>query len=166
MDSEKKEKGKIEMSWEFMGTETYPCRCGVGTISVSTEMDDWNRKRYQKKINCEYCERQEQAKAEEAHKRKELRDGLLHKARVLAESRHLAAWMKLMTGKSKVDAWRFYTGGSGYPSLGTFRKHMKEEGQGKYFQRLFRQDIGTVLTKMGVTDAELDVILSQIDSLD
>lgn len=153
------------MSWEFMGTETLPCKCGAGTISISTEMDDWNRKRYNRTVNCEYCKEQERVKAEEADRQKKLHDDLSHKVRGLAEPRYLDKWTEQMTGKSKVDAWRLYTGGEGYPSLGTFRKHMKEEGQIKYFQRLFRQDIGAALIKMGVSDSEIDAILSQIRSL-
>lgn len=153
------------MSWESMGSETSPCWCGKGTIIFHTEMDDWNRVRHHTEINCEYCKLQQQEKIDAANKRKARRDELYQRAKAMAESRYLQAWVDRYSGMSKVDAWRLYTGGVGYPSLGTFRKHVKEGGLAKYFQRVFSHHFEEALDKMGVVDSEIDKLLTQMDQL-
>lgn len=151
------------MSWESMGSETRPCWCGKGTIVCHTEMDDWNRVRQHTDINCDYCKHLQQEKEDAENKRKAQRDELYQKAKVMAESRYLQEWVDRYADMSKVDAWRLYTGGVGYPSLGTFRKHVKEEGFDKYFQRVFSHRFEEALEKMGVADPEIEELLTQIE---
>lgn len=151
------------MSWESMRPETRPCWCGKGTIIFHTEMDDWNRVRHHTEISCQYCKLQQQEKVEAANKQKARCDELYQRAKAMAESRYLQTWVDRYSGLSKVDAWRLYTGGIGYPSLGTFRKHVKEEGLEKYFQRAFRHRFEEALDKMGVVDSEINKLLTQMD---
>jgi hypothetical protein len=151
------------MSWESMGSETRPCWCGKGTIVCYTEMDDWNRVRQHTDINCEFCKLKQQEKVEASDKLKSRRDDLYQRAKAIAESKYLQTWVDRYSGLSKVDAWRLYTGGVGYPSLGTFRKHVKEEGFAKYFQRVFSHRFEEALDKMGVVDPEIKELLTQME---
>jgi hypothetical protein len=139
--------------------------CGKGTIVHYTEIDDWNRTRYPMEINCEYCKHQQQAKEVTANKRKTLRDELYQRAKTMAESRYLQAWLERYSSLSKVDAWMLYTGGIGYPSLGTFRKHVKEEGLARYFQSIFSHRFEEALDKMGVVDPEIKELLTQMEQV-
>lgn len=151
------------MSYESMGSEIRPCWCGKGTIVFHTEMDDWNRVRHRTVINCEYCSHQQQEKIDAENKRKARRDELYQRAKAMAESRYLQAWVDRYSGMSKVDAWRLYTGGVGYPAIGTFRKHVKDEGLTKYFQRIFSHRFEEALVRMGVSDSEINELLAQMD---
>ncbi len=151
------------MSYESMGTEIRSCWCGKGTIVFDTEMDDWNRVRHRTVINCVYCSRQQQENIDSENKRKARRDELYQRAKTIAESRYQQAWVDRHAGMSKVDAWLLYTGGVGYPSLGTFRKHVKEEGLAKYFRRTFSQGFEEALNKMEVVDPEINEILTQME---
>lgn len=153
------------MSLESMVPETRPCWCGKGTIVFHTEMDDWNRVRHHTEINCKYCKLQQQEKVDAKNKREVRRNKLHQKAKVMAKSRYLQTWVDRYSGMSKVDAWRLYTGGVGYPSLGTFRKHVKEEGIAKYFQRVFSDHFEEALDKMGIVDPEIKELLIQMEQV-
>ncbi|ASS95983.1 hypothetical protein [Peribacillus simplex] len=43
------------MSWEVMTSNDYPCKCGKGTYTYISEMDDWSRSREEYILNCDYC---------------------------------------------------------------------------------------------------------------
>ena len=58
-----------------------------------------------------------------------------------------------------------YTGGVGYPSLGTFRNHVKEEGFAEYFQRVFSHRFEEALDKMGIVDTEINELLAQMEQV-
>lgn len=150
------------MSWESMSPEIRPCRCGRGTIVFHTEMDDWNRVRHHTEIHCEYCKFQQQQEIAAENMRKARCDELYQTAKTLAEYRYLQAWINRYSDMSQVDAWRLYTEGVGYPSLGTFRKHVKEEGLDNYFRRVFRHSFEEALNKMMIVDPEINELLIQM----
>jgi hypothetical protein len=149
------------MSWEQMSADTKPCPCGKGTITYYIDMDDWNRFRHYKKIDCPKCK----AEADEKHRlegeREKKRESLLAKAVQIAEKRYLARWLAMYEGKNKKAAWQLYTGGSGYPALGTFYKHVKFDGTvEQYLRRSFSHDFQKALKQMKVKDREIDELLS------
>lgn len=62
------------MSWEEMDRGDYPCNCGKGTYTKVVEMDDWNRRREKRTINCPECaEKEKTEKIKEAKERERLK---------------------------------------------------------------------------------------------
>lgn len=155
------------MSWEQMSADTKPCPCGKGTITYYMDMDDWNRTRHYKTIDCAKCK----AEADEKHRleveRERKRESLLTRAVKIAEKRYLARWLAMYEGKNKKAAWLLYTGGSGYPALGTFYKHVKFDGSvEQYLRRSFSHDFQKVLKQMKVKDREIDELLAAREKID
>ncbi len=149
------------MSWEKMVPDIKPCSCGKGTITYITEMDDWNRVRNHKEINCPVCREQYRIKDDKDRAKDKKRDGLHFKAKNIAVSRYLDQWLAMFSGLNKKAAWQLYTNGSEYPTLATFYKHVKEEGVLPYMVHHFNADFEKTLDKMGVEDSEIIKLLHQ-----
>jgi len=149
------------MSWEEMCPETKTCWCGNGTITYITEMDDWNRVRHHTQINCPICKEEADKEAAERQRREESRNKLRSEAKSIAEERYLARWLAMYSGLNKREAWKLYTGGSGYPALGTFYKHVREQGLTEYVRWCFSNDFQKALERMGVEDNDIQHLLSE-----
>jgi hypothetical protein len=150
------------MSWEVMGSQTTECHCGKGTMTHVMEMDDWNRTRSSTEIHCPDCSEKAAREAEERRQEEARNDALYSKAKRLATDRYLRKWLDLYSGLTAKAAWQRYTGGSGYPALGTFYKHVKHAGGvAEYMRRCFVTDIEDALRKMSIEDKEIDELLSQ-----
>lgn len=150
------------MSWEIMRTETDPCECGEGTQTFTFETDDWNRTRSSTLIHCPKCREKKQGQIEAEQARENRRDEHLQRARQLAKERYLAPWLALFAGMTKKAAWERYTGGSGYPALGTFYQHVKHFGSlGKHMEWCLTSDLGRSLRVLGVEDKEIDTLLQE-----
>lgn len=84
----------------------YPCRCGKSTYTEIVEMDDWNRRREHRIMNCPECAEQERiAKAEQ--KREEAED----KARLQeldADLKELDAEIKTYFAEHYMEEWLTY----------------------------------------------------------
>lgn len=149
------------MSWEEFSVETRPCGCGNGTVTYRREMDDWNRVRDSTTINCPKCradfENQERLRQQQEAKR----EVLWNKALTIARERYLPRWLEMFAGKSKKETWLLYTGGSGYPALGTFYKHVKPEGVEAYLRGHFSHDFPSALKRMGVEDSDIESLLRE-----
>ena len=153
------------MSWEEMGTDIEPCWCGKGTIKYITEMDDWNRVRTSREINCPECMEKERIRNAEESARENRRIELYHQAKQVAESRYLEQWLGMYEGLNKKEAWELFTGGSGYPSLGTFYKHVKESGVISYMRWYFSNRFENSLKAMGINDSEIVDLLNERDRI-
>jgi len=154
------------MSWDEMGCETRPCPCGTGTVTYRWEMDDWNRTRDSKTINCSKSQADADTEERAAMERERERAALLSRAGELARERYFEAWLNLFSGKSKKKAWLIYTGGRGYPALGTFYKHVRDfEGVEKYLRRSFEHDIDKILRSLRVDDSEVTAMLRAAEKL-
>ena len=116
------------MSWEVVRSETKPCWCGKGAITHALEMDDWSRTRSSHVLDCASCELKQREQEAAQQRRENEKEALYNEARRIAETRYLADWLSGYAGLSKKDAWKRYTGGTGYPSLGTFYKHVQHTG--------------------------------------
>ena len=149
------------MSWETMKTEVKSCWCGKSTITYITKMDDWNRVQNHKKINCLACREQDRVKTEEKNAKEKKRKTLYSKAKDFAVSRYLEQWLGMFSNLNKKEAWQLYTNGTEYPALGTFYKHVKEEGVLPYMERNFKSDFEKILDKMDIQDDEIKVLLHQ-----
>ncbi len=150
------------MSWEIMSAETRPCECGGGTETFTFEMDDWNRTRSFTEIHCPQCQEKKRRELEATERRERRRDELLERAQRLAAERYLPRWQALFAGMTKKAAWERYTGGSGYPALGTFYEHVKHSGSlDKYMEWCLTSDLERSLRVLGVEDKEIDALLQE-----
>jgi hypothetical protein len=154
------------MSWEQMSEETKACPCGKGTITYFMDMDDWNRSRHSRRIDCPTCKAEADKKERLEAEREEKREALLAKALKIAQERYLVRWLTLYAGMNKKAARRLYTGGSGYPALGTFYKHVKYDGGvEQYLRRSFPHDFQKALEQMNVKDADIQELLAARESI-
>jgi hypothetical protein len=153
------------MSWEEFPPEIKPCWCGKSTITYIMEMDGWNRTRTSRIINCQECLEKDLFEEQEKSRKKELREKLHNKAKNLAADRYLDAWIEKFEGLNKKQAWEALSNKSGYPSLGTFYKHTKDEGMLKYIKRQFEQDFEACLEKLGLSDENITSIINERDNI-
>jgi len=150
------------MSWEIMRSETKPCQCGKGTISQILEMDDWNRTRSSTEIHCPDCLQKAAEEAEARRQKESANESLYNNAKKLATDRYLRKWLDLYSGIASKAAWQRYTGGSGYPALGTFYKHVKDAGGVReYMEWRFQSDFESALREMDIEDKDIIELLSQ-----
>ena len=153
------------MSWEKFPPEIKHCWCGNSTITYMMEMDDWNRTRTSRVINCQECQEKYLSEEQEKNRKKELREKLHNKAKSLAADRYLDAWIEKFAGLNKKQAWGLLSTKSGYPSLGTFYKHTKDEGMEKYIKRQFEQDFEACLEKLGINDESITNIINERNNI-
>ena len=150
------------MSWEQISSDTKECRCGKGTVTRITDMDDWNRFRYHTVVNCIYCKEEDDQKNRLRLQTETKKSQLLAQARLLAEDRYYEKWMEIFNSLNKKEIWRVLTGGSGYPSLATFYKHVGLDGQDKYLRDVFRKDFPAALKRLGIQDLEIHDLLDEV----
>jgi hypothetical protein len=149
-----------------MRSEIGPCKCGAGTMTNVMEMDDWNRTRSSTEIHCPACEEKRFREREAYQARESRRAELLRTATQLATDRYLQRWLALFAGMSKKAAWKLYTGGSGYPALGTFYQHVIHSGSlSKYMEWCFPNDLEKSLRIIGAEDKEIETLLKKSKSL-
>lgn len=154
------------MSWEVMSSETVVCRCGKGTVTHVMEMDDWNRVRNHTDIHCPDCRRKAAREADAERRTEAKKEQLYEQAKQLAIKRYMRQWLDGYVGLTSKAAWERYTGGSGYPALGTFYKHVKDAGGvADYMRWRFEGDIEDALKKMAVRDQEILDLLKERKSL-
>jgi hypothetical protein len=73
----------------------------------------------------------------------------------IAQKRYLESWVAPYARLNKKAAWELYTGGSGYPALGTFYKHVKDEGSvEQYLRRSSSNAFQKALKQMKIEDGE------------
>jgi hypothetical protein len=147
------------MSWEEIVPHTLPCPCGKGTMTRHLEMDDWNRTKSWTEIHCEPCRLERERREEREASRKKEKSELHEKAKRLAQERYLGKWLERFQGASKKQAWLLYTGGAGYPALGTFYKHVKEMGLEKYLTHVFSYHFEDALKQLAIADPEINELL-------
>jgi hypothetical protein len=134
----------------------------VGTITYVMEIDDWNRTRSHREIACSVCLEEERQEQEVHALREKRREDLYGKAKDLATKRHLDKWLDLYARVTKKEAWRRYTGGSGYPTLGTFYKHVKDfGGVTEYMRWCFSNHFEEALKALAVKDDDVEALLAE-----
>jgi hypothetical protein len=153
------------MSWEEMVPQTLPCPCGKGSMTRHLEMDDWNRTRQWTEIHCEPCRLERKHRESREAAREQEKSALHEKAKHLAQERYLVKWLARFQGVSKKQAWLMYTGGSGYPALGTFYKHVRDMGIEKYLVHEFSYHFEEALKQMAISDTEINELLEAHERL-
>lgn len=145
-----------------MSVDKSPCACGAGYFEDTYEMDDWNRSRTSRVIHCPSCQAEHDEKMRRHAEDERQREALLSEAKALAEKRHLEPWLAMYAPLNKKKAWELYTGGSGYPALGTFYQHVKHHGSVRDYMRwCFFNDIAAALQKMDIVDVEISQLLER-----
>lgn len=94
------------MSWEEMDRRDYPCNCGKGTYTEVVEMDDWNRRREHRTINCPECAENEKiAKINEAKERDRLKN-LDEEIKTYFREHYMEKWVSYFySAKNKKEIW-------------------------------------------------------------
>ena len=93
------------------------------------------------------------------------REKLHFKAKNIAVSRYLDQWLAMFKNLNKKEAWQLYTNETGYPTLGTFYKHVKDEGVLPHMERNFKSDFENILNIMDIQDSEIKDLLHQKNSI-
>ena len=142
-----------------MNRNVRPCRCGAGSVIIVFEMDDWNRTRENRTIDCDVClenERKETLRIEALRKKKE---ELHQQAICSAKERHLEDWLSRFEGLSKKKVWeKLPKNPWGYPSLGTFYTHSKDLDS--YLTSYFESNTLLILENQ-IHDPEIKAILEK-----
>jgi hypothetical protein len=156
----------LKMSWEVMQTRTSTCDCGAGTETYTFELDDWNRTRSSTEIHCLVCHEKSEEKLEGDLKRQERREWLLQRSQQLASERYSAQWIDLFAGMTKKAAWLRYTGGLGYPTLGTFYQHVNDAGGlNEHLTWCLINDLERSLRILNLEDLEIKELLGEREQL-
>lgn len=132
------------MSWDEIQRYDYPCKCGKGTITYVSEMDDWNRSRSHEIINCPECAAEARATATaKAKAEQEARDRLKELASEIKrdfEERYIEQWITLFAAvRNKKQAWELAKEiGLENRSLNSFYDFNKGSSIADYVLRLAR----------------------------
>jgi hypothetical protein len=154
------------MSWEVMQTRTGPCDCGAGTETYTLEVDDWNRTRNSTEIHCPTCLSKREQEFEADQNREDRRARLLGRAQQLVSDRYCSRWLDLFAGMTKKAAWLRYTGGVGYPALGTFYQHVNDSGGlTEHLVWCLTNDLERSMGVLGIEDAEIKKALKERERL-
>ncbi|MEI3609933.1 hypothetical protein [Pseudogracilibacillus sp. SO10305] len=96
------------MGWDIMSTDTYPCECGKGTYTEVREMDDWNRIRVHRTINCPICKlKAEEIENKLIEERKRL-DTLAREIKSYFKENYIEQWFAYFSAaKSKKAVWEY-----------------------------------------------------------
>ncbi len=171
-----------------MSKDVKPCPCGKGTYTIISEMDDWNRTRDSWEMNCADCKREyllqtetafdsglsyerhfwaRRGNVEKYEKLKQEANKLLKKAYEISETMYLEKWKNTFNGKNKKSVWVAITNnGEHYPSLGTFYKHVKDEGIEKYLESFFKRENSEALKILGISDENISMLRKKAGELE
>lgn len=149
------------MSYEEMSRNSYPCRCGKGTILSILSMDDWNRTTLVEDIQCPRCRKEHEQKQKELARVAQRNKQNQKKAVALAKERYLSRWLETFEGLNKREVWeRLPIKTYGYPALGTFYKHVKYHGTVQaYLTWLFEAEIQYIIPAV-FKDKEIELLLT------
>lgn len=135
------------MSWEEMYRRDYPCKCGKGTYTEVGEMDDWNRTRDYKIINCLEC-----AESEARLK------VLVEEIKAHFEKHYMEDWLSFFaSARNKKEVWALAkkTGVESY-SLSAFYDHNRRSSMEDYVRRLARlYNMLKIIEALNINDSHL-----------
>jgi hypothetical protein len=150
------------MSWEEMYRRDYPCKCGKSTYTEVVEMDDWNRRREYRIINCPECaekERivEEERKREKAERLSRLKE-LIEEINAYFEQRYMKDWINYFSSaRNKKEVWALATklGVESY-SLTSFYQHNKGVSIENYLEGLVKlHNMQAIMKTLDINDSYL-----------
>lgn len=160
------------MSWEEMQRYDYPCKCGKGTITYVSEMDDWNRSRSHEIINCPDCAEKARAAAiAKAKVEKEAQDRLKELVAEIKKDfaeKYMEQWLTFFAAvRNKKQAWELAKEiGVESGSLGSFYDFNKGSSIRDYVLRLSRPyNMKKVIAALEIDDADFSSKVEEALSL-
>ncbi|MCD7032868.1 hypothetical protein LRR81_01410 [Metabacillus sp. GX 13764] len=145
------------MSWEEMYRREYPCSCGKGTYTEVSKMDDWNRRREFRVMNCLICAENERAEEAKIREEREQLNTLAKEIKTYFTENYLQEWLNFFgAAKTKKKAWEIAKEiGVETDSLSSFysRKYYNIE---KYIESLTTYtNIDKIVQVLNIYDNEL-----------
>lgn len=160
--------GRTIMSWEEMYIRDYPCTCGKGTYTEVVEMDDWNRRREHRTINCPECAENEKiAKMKEAKERERSRN-LDEEIKNYFSEHYMEKWLSYFdSAKNKKEIWEIAKGmGIERDSLSSFYSRNKSISMEEYVKNLAVSDnMQKIMQFLNVEDMDLSSKVDEVMKL-
>lgn len=152
------------MSWELMSDEKRICACGKGFVVERHYMDDWNRTREERFVECKYCKEQQ---LKERNRREEMRSAF-DKIVSYFNEKYLDQWIAYFKDKiSKKSIWEtVHSIGLENCSLSTFysdhRSHSIEEMNGYYKSLVKIKNITKIIQILDIKDEVIENELPEL----
>ena len=153
------------MSWEEMYRRDYPCSCGKGTYTEVVEMDDWNRRREHRTINCPECaEIEKQAKINEDKERERLKQ-LDEEIKTYFNERYMEKWHSYFAStKNKKEIWTLAKEmGIERDSLSSFYSRNKSLNMEEYVTNLaVSNNMQKIMQALNIEDMDLSCKVDEV----
>ncbi len=160
--------GRTIMSWEEMYSRDYPCSCGKGTYTEVVEMDNWNRRREHRTINCPECAENEKiAKINEAKEREKLKN-LDEEIKTYFSEHYMEKWLSYFdSAKNKKEIWALAKGrGIEGDSLSSFYSRNKSLSMEEYVKNLaVSNNMQKIMQFLNVEDVDLSCKVDEVMKL-
>jgi signal recognition particle subunit SEC65 len=146
------------MSWEEMYCRDYPCSCGKGTYTEVVEMDDWNRRREHRTINCPECAENEKIAKINEVKEKERLKKLDEEIKTYFRELYMEKWLSYFdSAKNKKEIWTLAKEiGIEKDSLSSFYSRNKSINMEEYVRNLaISNNIQKIMQVLNIGDKDL-----------
>lgn len=150
------------MSWEEMYRRDYPCKCGKKTFTEVVEMDDWNRRRDYRIINCPECAEKARIVAEERKIVKAEEEArlkiLVEEITTHFEKHYMEEWLSFFaSARNKKEVWALANKIKVEShSLSSFYQHNKGVSMESYVRRLARPyNVLKIIELLNINDSHL-----------
>lgn len=150
--------GEMILSWEEINRGTYPCRCGKGTYTIISKMDDWNRTKHSTILNCPECAEQEKLKSIKEAEERELLEKLDNEIKKSFEEKYKDKWiMYFENAKNKKQIWEMARRlGIEENSLSTFYSRNRNINMSDYIMSLANyQHMDKIMSYININDNNL-----------
>lgn len=145
------------MGWDETSRGTYPCNCGKGTYTFIIEMDDWNRYREHRTMNCPVCAEKEKREENNKIEESKLLFKLAEEIRVYFSKKYMdQLFTYFSTAKNKKQTWELAKEiGIERSSISSFYKHFKNIE--KYIEDLANyQNMSNIMKALNIEDVGLN----------
>lgn len=151
------------MGLEVISREEISCMCDEGTIEIVILIGDWpGQSEKRRQLKCSKCHEQDKKRKEAQRVAKEL----TAKAKAIAIDKYSRLWIERFNGHNLKQIREPIKNNYGYPALGTFYKHVKEDGgRDEYLQKAFADKPFERTKELGIKDHQVEELLKEARSL-
>lgn len=157
------------MSWEETSNDKIPCSCGKGTYTILVEMNDWNRTRSKRFINCPDCAEKEKNFRLILNQNSERLEKTAPKLRTYFKEKYMVQWLSYFnSAMTKKDYWEIAKEiGVEDNSLPLFYQHNKGKSMSEYIKDLAKQEKNMliIMEVLEIADNDLKSKLKEIIEL-